>query len=106
MINGLLVLLEKTEGLMAMHCVGETSPTLLGRTLQGRWELQPELLVGSARREGAERGPEHTRGLQPVVGREAETPAARGEAPLGCRISAMGRCQLFLSASLCSANCQ
>lgn len=84
MINSLVVLLEKTEGLMAMRCVGETSPTLLGRSLQGRWELQPSLLVGSAGREGAERGPEHTRGLQPAVEREAETPAGarRGTAGL------------------------
>lgn len=58
-MNILLVLLEKTEGLIATHCVGETSPTLPGPTFQGRWELQHEPLAGSVGGERAERCPEH-----------------------------------------------
>lgn len=55
----LVVLLEKTEGLMAMHCVGGTSPTLLGLMLQGWWELHHESLAGPVGRGGAEPCPEH-----------------------------------------------
>lgn len=55
----LLVLLEKTEGLMATHYVGETSATPLGPTLLGRWELHRKPLAGSGGSEGAGRCPEH-----------------------------------------------
>lgn len=52
MVNVLLVLLGKTEGLVAMSCLEELHPPCWGLTLWGRWELQDDPLEGLVGREG------------------------------------------------------